>query len=100
MDDHGRGCGPLDEGRQVILLTATLRIYNRSSQEMRDWYACFVTPSGQSLYTCHQGFERMPALPPGHYVDVTFGAFMEGAPVKVRGYVFDRALGRSNEVQF
>jgi hypothetical protein len=100
MDDPARGCNIFDDSRPVILLTATLRIYNRSDQEMRDWYAYFYTPSGTPLYTCHQAFEQLPVLPPGHYVDVTFGAFMEEGGIKVRGHVFDRAVGRSNEVVF
>ncbi len=100
MDDPTLGCAPFDESRPVIMLTATLRIYNRSQETMRDWYAYFVTPGGEKLYTCHRDLEQMPALPPGYYVDVTFGAFMEGGQVRVRGYVFDRKLGRSNEVEF
>ncbi len=99
MDDPTRGCDALDEGRRVILLTATLRIYNRSHETMRDWYAYFADAAGEALYTCHQGFPQMPDLPPGYYVDVTFGAFAEGMS-KVRGYVYDRAVGRSNEVEF
>ncbi len=98
MDDPTRGCTPFDESRRVTLLTVTLRIHNHSGEAMRDWYASFTTPDGQPLYTCHQGLEHMPDLPSGHYVDVTFGAFMEGGPVQVRGCVVDAALGRSNEV--
>jgi len=100
MDNPALGCAPFDESRPVIMLTVTLRVYNRSEQTMSDWYACFTTPTGQHLYTCHRDVERLPAMPPGHYVDVTFGAFMEGGMVRVHGYVFDRALGRSNEVEF
>jgi len=98
MDDPTAGCDASDESRRAVLLTATLRIYNRSGQTMRDWYAYFSAPSGQSLYICHQGFERMPELPSGHYVDVTFGVFMEKME-RLRGYVFDRTVGRSNEIE-
>jgi len=55
---------------------------------------------GRPLYTCHRDWQRLPALPPDHYVDVTFGAFGEGDLGQVRGYIFDRMLGRSNEVAF
>jgi len=100
MDNPALGCAPFDESRPVIMLTVTLRVYNRSERTMSDWYAYFASPSGQHLYTCHRDVESLPALPPGYYVDVTFGAFIEGGMVRVHGYVFDRVLGRSNEVAF
>lgn len=100
MDDPSRGCAPFDDSRPVTLLTVTIRVYNRSNETMHDWYAVFSAPDGRRLYACHRDLEQLPALPPGCYVDVTFGAFGEGDVRQVRGYVFDRMLGRSNEVAF
>lgn len=100
MDGPARGCAPFDESRPVTMLTVTLRVYNRSGDTMRDWYAHLTAADGRPLYTCHRDWQRLPVLPPDHYVDVTFGAFGEGDLGQVRGYIFDRMLGRSNEVAF
>jgi len=100
MDDPKKPCGDFDDRRPVRKLTASLTVYNKSSQSMKRWTAIFVKPNGKRAYTCIQGYETLPAIPPGGSLQVTFSAFIESNEKVAYGVIQDTVLGLSNELAF
>ena len=101
MDDPAKGCGSFNDGRPVRKLTASLKIQNKSSKDMTQWFLLVYLPSGARAYTCYYGYSgRFPSIPVGQSVEVTFTSFME--PHETIGYavIMDVEAGSSNRLTF
>ena len=100
MDDPKKPCGDFDDRRPVRKLTASLTVYNKSDQSMRHWTGIFLKPNGKRAYTCVQGYDTLPVIPPGKSCQVTFSVFIESNETIAYGVISDRDLGTSNTLKF
>ena len=100
MDDPQKPCGDFNDRRPVRKLTASLTVYNKSDKPMRRWTAIFVKPNGKRAYTCIQGYDTLPVIPPGRSCQVTFSVFIEPNETIAYGVISDADVGTSNMLRF
>lgn len=100
MDDPSKPCGDFDDQRPVRKLTASVTVKNLSQQTMRDWSFYFRKNNGEWAYVCFQGYDRIPDIPPGRSLEITFSAWMETNETISYGVVYDEKVGLSNIVEF
>lgn len=100
MDDPTKGCRDFNNAHPMRKLTASLRIENRSGQELREWFVYFYKPDGSPVYTCYQAYEgALNVIPPGQGRDITFTGYVEPNETVAYGIVRGN-IGNSNRVYF
>jgi hypothetical protein len=103
MVEPGKSCGDFDDSHPVRKLTAYLRVENRSSTAMTDWYFTVIKTNGATAYVCfygYQGSQPFPDVPAGQTREVTFAVFMELGERVSYGVVEDSRVGKSARVTF
>ena len=101
MVDPSKKCGDFDDSHPVGKLAAYLRVKNRSSKDMTDWYFAVTKTNGAQAYVCfhaYQGSGLLPDIPAGQVREVTFAAFMEPDERVSFGVVEDSRVGKSARV--
>ena len=99
MSDPKQGCNGFNDGSQVQQAQISVRITNKSSKVMKDFYLFAFKPGGAEAYVCFYNYDGAGnEIQPGQARNLTFAAFVENGESIAYFFVEDRELGVSNKV--